>query len=112
MPATYAPGPRCNDVDYTTGFWACQGLNTTYLASSGADPLHVGGLPVDIPEDELGTGGLQPGGEVAQADLLGRVERCEVDGLCAKLRSTGGTHDLTAPCTSGGTARHRRPLEN
>src|SRR6266566_245813 len=31
MPATYAPGPRCNAVDYTTGFWACQALNTRYL---------------------------------------------------------------------------------
>ena len=110
MPATYAPGPRCNDVDYTTGFWACQGLNTTYLASSGADPLHVGGLPVDIPEDELGTGWVQPGGKVAKADLLGRVEKRQVEGLCGKLRATGATPDFPGPCGSCGKAIHRRTL--
>ena len=62
MPATYAPGPRCNAFDYTIGIWACQGLNTRYLASMTSQPLHLGGIPVDIPADELGTGWALPGG--------------------------------------------------
>src|SRR5712692_9676565 len=66
MPATYAPGPRCNAVDYTTGFWACQDLNTRYLAWTRLDPQHVGGIPVDIPGDELGTGWVEAGGRGAK----------------------------------------------
>src|SRR5439155_1704822 len=62
MPATYAPGPRCNAPKYTTAFGACQALNTRYLARTATQPQHVGGLPVDIPWDELGTGWVLPGG--------------------------------------------------
>src|SRR5690242_6376998 len=61
MPATYAPGPRCNDVDYTTAFCGCQALNTRYLARNRVRPQHVGGIPVDIPGRELGTGWVQHG---------------------------------------------------
>src|SRR6266513_6280380 len=66
MPATYAPGPRCNSVEHTTGFWACQASNTRYLASTCLYPLHVGGIPVDIPGDELGTGWARIGGKGAK----------------------------------------------
>src|SRR5438477_11843774 len=65
MPATYAPGPRCNAPKYTTAFGACQALNTRYLARTATQPQHVGGLPVDIPWDELGTGWVLPGGNGA-----------------------------------------------
>src|SRR5205814_9440457 len=65
MPATYAPGPRCNAPKYTTAFGACQALNTRYLARTATQPQHVGGLPVDIPWDELGTGWALPGGNGA-----------------------------------------------
>ena len=66
MPATYAPGPRCNAVYCTTGFWACQDLNTRYLVSLLHRPLDVGGLPVEIPLDELGTAWAQAGGNAAK----------------------------------------------
>ena len=66
MPATYAPGPRCYAHDYTSGFWACQGLNTTYLAWVGHYPQHLGGLPVDIHEEELSTGWVEAGGNCAK----------------------------------------------
>src|SRR5260370_7841929 len=88
MPATYAPGPRCNTVDYTTGFWACQALNTRYLASTCLDPQHVGGLPVDNPWDELGTGWVETGGKQAKPDLLDRVEKGQVEGLSGTLWAT------------------------
>src|SRR6202521_4173176 len=56
MPATYAPGPRCNALNDTNGFLACQAPNTRYSASTCIYPQHVGGLPVDIPGSKLGTG--------------------------------------------------------
>src|ERR1700737_2073004 len=66
MPATYAPGPRCNDSKYKTVIWACQGLNTTYLAYWGLQAQHMGALPVDIPGEELGTGWVIAGGKWAK----------------------------------------------
>ena len=85
MPATYAPGPRCNAVDYTIGFWACQALNTTSLAWRLQYPQHLGGLPVDILWDELGTGWVLPGGKGAKLGLLNRVEERQAERVCGKL---------------------------
>ena len=91
MPATYAPGPRLNVPDYTTGFWACQALNTRYLASNGGRPQDVGGLPVDIPADELGTGWVRTGEKRAFRALLNRVEERQAQRFCGKLAPrTGG----------------------
>src|SRR4029077_17286421 len=66
MPATYAPGPRCNALDDTRRFLACQAQNTRYLVLTRLDPQHVGGLPVDKPAPELGTGWVLAGGNRAK----------------------------------------------
>src|SRR2546423_206405 len=107
MPATYAPGPRLNDPEYTIGFWACLDQNTTYLALMSLYPQHVGGLPVERSWDELGTGWVRPGGNRSPRALLNRVDQGEVEGVCGKLgRPCGGScgnlvhrafQDLDAP---------------
>src|SRR2546423_791717 len=107
MPATYAPGPRLNDPEYTIGFWACQDQNTTYLALMSLYPQHVGGLPVERSWDELGTGWVRPGGNRSPRALLNRVDQGEAEGVCGKLgRPCGGNcgnlvhrafQDLDAP---------------
>jgi len=89
MPATYAPGPRCNDPDYTTASGACQAQNTRYLASLGIYPQHIGGLPVERSEDELGTGWVRTGGNRAWRRLLNRVEKGQAEGVCGKLGRLG-----------------------
>src|SRR5579859_6895985 len=70
MPATYAPGPRCNATNDTKAFWACQAPNTTYLVSRCAYTPHVGGLPVEILAQELGTGWVDPGYKGAKPPYL------------------------------------------
>src|SRR5579859_2679950 len=82
MPATYAPGPRCNAPNDTKAFLACQALNTTYLVSRCADTPHVGGLPVDIPAQELGTGWVDPGYKGAKPPYLSWSTRAR-EKLCA-----------------------------
>src|SRR5260370_29734648 len=66
MPATYAPGPRSNARKYTKQFWTCQDQNTRYLVSIGRQAPHMGGLPVDIPGEELGTAWVSPVGNRAK----------------------------------------------
>src|SRR5258706_5870404 len=70
MPATYAPGPRSNAADYTRHFWACQGLNTTSSGSVVPKALYVGGLRVDNPATELGTGWVTSGYKLAKPTYL------------------------------------------
>src|SRR5205814_3152747 len=60
MPATYAPGPRCNATNDTKRFLPCQALNTRYSVSLPLQAPHVGGIPVDKPEGRLGTGWVFP----------------------------------------------------
>src|SRR5438309_464892 len=88
MPATYAPGPRCNDANDTKPIWACQAPNTTYLVSGPAQTLHVGGLPVDIPAQELGTGWVLPVQKVAKPPYLSWSTRAR-EKVSVETPSTG-----------------------
>src|SRR6202049_4701883 len=44
MPATYAPGPRCNALNDTSGFLACQAPNTKSSSLTGIYPQQAGGF--------------------------------------------------------------------
>src|SRR4029077_16854143 len=80
MPATYAPGPRSNDRKYTNRFWACQDQNTRYLVAIGHEAPHVGGLPVDIPGEELGTAWVTPVGNQAKLAYRAVSSRARLKG--------------------------------
>src|SRR6266581_3264940 len=86
MPATYAPGPRCNSLDDTRRFWGCQALNTRYSVSLGSQAPYVGGLPVDKPAARLGTVWVLPVETYAKPDLTNWVEESEREGVCGNLR--------------------------
>src|SRR6266446_3550531 len=86
MPATYAPGPRCNCVYGTRRFWGCQALNTRYSVSHGSQAPYVGGLPVDKPATRLGTPWVLPVETYAKPDLANWVEEGEREGVCGNLR--------------------------
>src|SRR5260221_4068155 len=86
MPATYAPGPRCNCLYGTRRFWGCQDLNTRYSVSLGSQAPHVGGLPVDKPATRLGTPWVLPVETYAKPGLANWVEECEREGVCGNLR--------------------------